>query len=235
MRRVYPAGLQGRSVLDCACNCGGYLFWAKELGAGRCFGFDARQHWIDQALFLLAHRDAANEDMDFRVCDLYDLPKLQTQPFDITIFHGIFYHLPDPIAGLKIAADLTQELLLLNTATRNDLPDGLLVMEEEDPGIMVSGIHGLTWRPTGPAVLTRLLKWLGFAETHCVFWHDEMANQAPGWGRLQLIAARTTGLLDRFSDVVEESAPLPSSRTSDRDANVVAPRQAPPMIGSVLR
>ncbi len=41
MRSVYPSGLDGRSFLDVACNCGGYSFWARDLDAGRCLGFDA--------------------------------------------------------------------------------------------------------------------------------------------------------------------------------------------------
>ena len=35
IHRAFPGGLEGRSVLDCACNCGAYLFYAKEAGAGR--------------------------------------------------------------------------------------------------------------------------------------------------------------------------------------------------------
>jgi tRNA (mo5U34)-methyltransferase len=50
-------------VLDCACNCGAFLFWAKELGADECFGFDIRQHWIDQAEFLREHRAWPTEGM----------------------------------------------------------------------------------------------------------------------------------------------------------------------------
>src|SRR5436309_1828615 len=109
--RVFPDGLEGRSVLDCACNCGAYLFWAKELGAGECLGFDAREHWIEQARFLAKHRTGPGDDIRFEVCDLYDLPKLGLETFDVTLFNGIFYHLPDPVAGMKIAADLTRELL----------------------------------------------------------------------------------------------------------------------------
>ncbi len=61
-------------MLDCACNCGAYLFWAKDEGAGRCRGFDVRAHWIDQARFLQRHRQGPNEDMRFEVMDLMDLP-----------------------------------------------------------------------------------------------------------------------------------------------------------------
>ena len=56
MRRIYPDGLQGRSFMECACNCGAYCFWAKEIGASTTFGFDVRDHWINQAKFLQEHR-----------------------------------------------------------------------------------------------------------------------------------------------------------------------------------
>ena len=117
LSEVYPGGVDGRTVLDCACNCGGYLFWAREMGAGRGFGFDVREHWIRQARFLREHRADA-DGLEFEVLDLYDLPKRALEPFDITVFKGIFYHLPEPIGGLRIAADLTRELLFLDTATR---------------------------------------------------------------------------------------------------------------------
>jgi hypothetical protein len=34
---LYPgdAGLDGRSFLECACNCGAYSFFSKEAGAGK--------------------------------------------------------------------------------------------------------------------------------------------------------------------------------------------------------
>lgn len=124
--KIYPEGLGERTFLDCACNCGGYSFAAKDLGASECFGFDARKHWIDQARFLAENRAWSTEGMRFEERDLYDLPNLGLAPFDITLFKGIFYHLPDPIRGLKLAADLTREVIIVNTATLNDVPDGML-------------------------------------------------------------------------------------------------------------
>ena len=191
MSRLYPDGLASRSVLDCACNCGGYLFWAKELGAGECMGFDVRSHWIDQARFLTRHRSESSEDIRFEVCDLYDLGRFDLAPFDITLFQGILYHLPDPVTGLKIAAELTRELLIVNTATRNGLPDRLLFLAEEDPDLLMSGSHGLNWFPTGPEVLRRILAWLGFGETRLLYWRTEVDSQPAELGRLSLLAART--------------------------------------------
>ena len=51
------------------------------------------------------------------MCDLLDVgERLGNERFDICLFKGIFYHLPDPVAGLKIVADRTDEVLILDTA-----------------------------------------------------------------------------------------------------------------------
>jgi SAM-dependent methyltransferase len=83
---VFPGGLAGRSVLDCACNAGGYLFEAVRHGAGRALGFDVRAHWIAQAQFLARH--LPSEHVEFQTLDLASLPALRLQPFDVTLFQG---------------------------------------------------------------------------------------------------------------------------------------------------
>ena len=95
---IYPDGLKGKTFLDCACNAGGYCFWTRERDIKSAFGFDVREHWIKQARFVKAQRRVAETDrIQFRVNDLYDIPSQNLTPFDITMFKGIFYHLPDPI------------------------------------------------------------------------------------------------------------------------------------------
>jgi tRNA (mo5U34)-methyltransferase len=201
LHRAFPNGLEGRSVLDCACNCGAYLFYAKEAGAGRCLGFDLREHWIEQARFLAEHRERPTDDMRFEVCDLYDLPSLEPGRFDVAFFFGIFYHLPDPITGLKLAADITDEVLILNTATKAGFPDGQLVAEQESPTKLMSGKYGLAWMPTGPEVLMRVLRWLGFAEARCSVWRHA-PKQRDDLDRLEVIAARTPGFFSAWDAAV---------------------------------
>jgi tRNA (mo5U34)-methyltransferase len=192
LRAIYPDGLAGRSVLDCACNCGAYLFWAKELGAGRCFGSDVREHWIRQGRFLLEHR-AATDGVRLEVSDIYDLTKLGLEPFDITVFTGVFYHLPDPVTGVQIAADLTKELLIFETATHANHPDGFLAVEAEPVEPLMSGVHGLNWYPTGPVVVARILRYLGFEDIRMVRW---VKAATPTVGRVGMLAARDRTLLE---------------------------------------
>jgi tRNA (mo5U34)-methyltransferase len=203
LRRAFPNGLEGRSVLDCACNCGAYLFFAKEAEAGRCLGFDAREHWIRQARFLAEHRRQPSNDMRFEAFDLYDLPSLGVGRFDVTFFFGIFYHLPDPVSGLKLAADLTDEVLILNGATKAGLPDGLLVAEQESPTRLMSGKYGLCWFPTGPRVLGQILSWLGFPEFRCSVWRHAPRQRAD-LDRVEVIAARTPGFFADWDKGVPE-------------------------------
>jgi tRNA (mo5U34)-methyltransferase len=203
LREVYPRGLEGRRFLDCACNCGGYVFWAREIGAGECFGFDVREHWIRQARFLLEHRRSPKEGIRFELADLYDLPGMGLRPFDVTLFKGILYHLPEPVRGLQIAADLTAELMILNTATMSGWPDGALTMDRESTEQLMSGVHGLSWHPTGPEVVTAMLRWAGFSETRLLWWRPEVRR---GRGRLEILAAKKPGLLDSVEDLSPEEA-----------------------------
>ena len=138
--------------------------------------------------------------MTFEVRDLYDVPALGLPQFDIVLFQGIFYHLPDPVAGLRIAADLTRELLVLNTASCNAHPDGVLVAYEESTKRLVSGVHGLAWMPTGPKVVASILRWLGFAEIRCFYWlTDTVPAQPDNLGRIVMVASRSPELLQHLA------------------------------------
>jgi tRNA (mo5U34)-methyltransferase len=200
MNRIYPDGLQGRTFMECACNCGAYCFWAKEIGAGECFGFDVREHWINQARWLAENRQRPSDGIRFELMDVYDLPKAGLTPFDIVMFKGIFYHLPDPITALKGAADLCKELLFLATAVRADLPDGMLAVAQEGVDPVMSGVHGLNWLPTGPRVLAVILRWMGFEEIRVASWFHRPGE---GRGRIRLLASRSQGLLESIPNVAE--------------------------------
>jgi SAM-dependent methyltransferase len=203
---IYPEGLQGRSFLDCACNSGGHSIAAARHGAGRGFAFDARQHWVDQAQFLA--RNCGAPDLTVKRCTLDDLPGMGLEPFDVTLFAGIFYHLPDPVAGLKIAADMTKELLIVNTAVRPRRDRGLILNFESDTHVL-SGVDKLAWLPTGPAVMKDLLSWCGFRHSRIdLYW----SSGPRGWKRLQMIAARDESALAAY-DRVRPDATRPPSLT----------------------
>jgi tRNA (mo5U34)-methyltransferase len=202
-RFIYPNGLEGRSVLDCGCNAGGYLFEAKRKGAGRCFGFDVREHWLEQARFL--GRFLPNDDVEFAQLDLQQLRERNLAPFDVTLFLGLFYHLPDPIAGLRIAADLTRELLVINTAADPKLEGHALTLSLESETALMSGVHRLAWLPTSPRVMSEILRWCGFPHTRLQF-----LITSPRFPRMQMLAAREASTFEHYDKVIP---PQPPRRT----------------------
>ncbi|MFO0455198.1 MAG: methyltransferase domain-containing protein [Planctomycetota bacterium] len=198
LRKIFPQGVTGKTLLDCACNAGGYSFWSREIGMQSTFGFDVREHWIQQARFVQAHRQVApTSNTQFAVCDLYDLPKLNCSPVDIAMFKGIFYHLPDPVTGLKLAADLTREVMIFNTSTLWGEADGYLKCGRESRSNLMSGVHGLKWYATGPKVLAEILKWAGFVDLKLHFQMQQ--HDQPQLGRIEIIASKVPGLLEKFA------------------------------------
>jgi 2-polyprenyl-3-methyl-5-hydroxy-6-metoxy-1,4-benzoquinol methylase len=194
--RIYPGGVSSKTFLDCACNAGGYCFWIAERGIKSALGFDVRDHWIRQARFLQSNRTVAPSDqVQFIVCDLNDLPGRNLEPFDITMFKGIFYHLPDPVSGLRIAAELTREIMFFNTSTAWGEKDGYLKCAMESRDMLMSGVDGLSWFPTGPGVIAEILDWLGFEEIKLVY--NRQMSDLPHLGRIQMIASRDKGMLEK--------------------------------------
>jgi SAM-dependent methyltransferase len=195
MRRLFDAlfedgQLQGRSFLDCACNSGAHTMAAARSGAGRCFAFDARALWVEQARFLARHFGLPNVQVER--LKLEELPGLQLEPFDMTLFSGIFYHLPDPVAGLKLAADLTREILILNTSVLPRRGSGLMLNFESETNVL-SGVDRLAWLPTGPDVLRQILAWCGFKHSRIDMYRTP--GKPRGWKRIQIVAAREASAL----------------------------------------
>ncbi len=209
--KIYPNGMSGKRFLDCACNSGGYCFAVRSRDIDQAIGFDVREHWIEQAKFVQQHRTTSPTDrIHLQVMDLYDLPKQNLEPCDMTMFKGIFYHLPDPITGLKIAADLTREVMWFNTQTLWGVDDGYLKIGSESRDHVMSGVHGLKWYPTGYNVLAKILAWLGFVDLKLTY--NKQNPTLPHLGRVEFMAAKKPGMLDQiegetiepFTDKIEK-------------------------------
>lgn len=195
--RLFPDGLQGKRFVDCGCNAGGYCFWARERDAELAFGFDIREHWIKQARFVKRNRKIGPTDfVRLDILDLFDLPNLDLDPFDIVQFKGLFYHLPDPIGGLKIAADHSRDILLFSTAVLWGEADGSLRSVLQACNSLHGSTERLTWFPTGPRVCAELIRQLGF---ECIkLTRYGQIKRRPTRGRLELVAAREAGRLDKL-------------------------------------
>src|SRR3954462_5068217 len=113
IQQCLPADLSGKNVLDVGCNGGFYCVEAKRRGAHRVLGVDGQRQHVRQALFV---RKVLGLDLEFRRFSVYDLDPRTIGKFDITLALGLVYHLKHLVLALERLCDVTNELLILETA-----------------------------------------------------------------------------------------------------------------------
>ena len=102
--KLHAIGVAGKSVAQLGCNNGRELLSIKNMGAGRCVGFDISDEFIRQAQALNA---AAGHDCEFVATSVYDIPATYDEQFDlIFISIGVLSWMPDLDAFFAVVARL---------------------------------------------------------------------------------------------------------------------------------
>lgn len=183
--------LAGKRVLDLGCCQGFWTLEAARSGASACLGLDSSEAFIREARALrtllgdtaCAFQQAHLED---------DLWWADRDPFDVTLFLGLFYHLADPVSVFRRAAALTRESMVIDTVVRQrDEPLLLLVPRNpHEPSTMNSGLStGLRVQPT-PAALVALLEDAGFASVRVLPVTGPMPQDYATGRRVSVLAHR---------------------------------------------
>lgn len=184
VRQCLPAELAGKSVLDVGCNAGFYCVETKRLGARRVLGVDGQRQHVRQGLFV---RKALGLDIEFRRFSVYDLDPKVLGRFDVTLALGLVYHLKHLVLALERLYDITNELLILETAI---IPPGQTPESFVQPlGEMTQKLHPIfyaenpgeakeqvfNWFLPGTAALEALLTNVGFDEVRV---HSVVSDRA---------------------------------------------------------
>ncbi len=157
--------LSGKSVLDIGAWNGVYSFEAKKRGARRVVASDAPT-WVDpkangHGAFLFA-RDALKLEVEDAVIAVDDMtPQTFGETFDVVLFLGVFYHLPDPLLSLKRAAAMSRDVLIVET--HMDLHELGVPAMRYYVGDELYGDSSNYWGPNA-ALIVELLKAEGFGE-----------------------------------------------------------------------
>ncbi|MCE9594734.1 MAG: hypothetical protein K8S98_11125 [Planctomycetes bacterium] len=112
--------LRGKSVLELACNC---AFWSAryaERGATRVVGLEGREEYVRQAeLYWSTNRFLPAGAYEFLRGNISDASAWQAlrerAPFDVTLCAGILYHVPNYREILRWAAEVTSDVLIVDT------------------------------------------------------------------------------------------------------------------------
>ncbi len=102
--RLQALGAPGKDVAQLCCNNGRELLSVKNMGAGRCVGFDAAKGFIEQARELAA---VGGIDCAFLCTDIYAIEGAYDAGFDlVTVTIGVLGWMPDLEGFLAVAARL---------------------------------------------------------------------------------------------------------------------------------
>jgi len=154
IRQCLPDDLTNKSVLDVGCNGGFYCVEAKRRGAQRVMGVDGQRQHVRQALFV---RKVLGLDLEFRRFSVYDLNPATVGRFDITLALGLVYHLKHLVFALERLYDVTNELLIVETA---------IIPPEQTPesfvqplGALKQTLHPIFYAQNPPEVKEQVFNW----------------------------------------------------------------------------
>jgi tRNA (mo5U34)-methyltransferase len=166
-----PESLSGRSVLDIGAWDGFFSFEAERRRAARVVATDYYAwHGVGwdtgegKAAFRLA-REALGSRVEDVDVDVMDLSPERVGTFNVVLFLGVLYHLPNPLLALERVASVTDDLLILETVV--DMVGVNRPAAAFYPGRELSGDPTNWWGPNHAAV-AGMLHSVGFARVEVI-------------------------------------------------------------------
>lgn len=142
--------LEGKRVLDIACNSGFWSLQCALLGAD-VVGFDARPELIEEANLL--KRVTGIDNVHFQVLDFRHMaPDVLGGTFDIVLNLGFLYHVPEPLDALARTKAMARKHILLDTAVHPSEELAIHLKWEEPFDIRAAVDAGMVAFPTKSAV-----------------------------------------------------------------------------------
>jgi tRNA (mo5U34)-methyltransferase len=133
-----PERLDGKTVLDIGAWDGFFSFEAERRGASRVLALDSvawqepawgPRGWGTKQGFEIARRALGSGVEDLTVDDFDDISVERVGNFDVVLLLGVLYHMRDPWSLLSRAAEICNELLIIEThVDLLDLPRPAMAM-----------------------------------------------------------------------------------------------------------
>lgn len=163
-----PARLDGLRVLDVGTS-DGYFAQALWRRGAAVTAVDYRRKtdhgfWVTEAV--------TGMQAAYETCNVYDLSPATLGRFDIVLFLGVLYHLPDPLRALHLLHGLTAGRLFIETHCDTTLPPGIAAARYYREGTL-AGDRSNFWSPNRLCVLDMLVD-AGFRADRDEAWGDRL-------------------------------------------------------------
>ncbi len=112
LRSYYGERLASVRAVDLACHQGFFSFELAKL-CRAVEGIDVNGDSLGGARAIARLNVVSN--VTFRQADIMTLPARSIAPAEIVLMFGLIYHVEDPMRLLRLAAEITQEVLLIET------------------------------------------------------------------------------------------------------------------------
>lgn len=141
--------LEGKRVLDLACNQGFWSLCAIEAGCDYVLGIEGRQRHIDQANFVFEVKGIEKSRYDFMVSNLFTVDMSRFGNFDVVLCPGLMYHISRHMELMEKISEVNSDVLLIDTTLASGLPGSAMRIKHEPtekPGASVD--YELVMTPT---------------------------------------------------------------------------------------
>jgi tRNA (mo5U34)-methyltransferase len=175
--------LNGKTVLDIGALNGFYSFAAERLGAVRVVALD-HPTWVGEPPPPgRAGFDVAHEILQSRVepvlGDLMEIDIAALGSFDVVLFLGVLYHLPDPLGGMRRLAELTSGVAVIESQAMSASSAEGHALLEFFPGSELNN-DSTNWFVPNIAAIDGLARAAGFASTTTIVGPPSAADPASG-------------------------------------------------------
>jgi tRNA (mo5U34)-methyltransferase len=150
--RLFGGSLEGKRVLDLACNAGYWSLAAIEAGADYVLGIEGRQMHVDQASFVFEVKEVERDRYDFFVGDIFETDFRQFGTFDVVLYLGLMYHISKPMELMEKISEVNDDILVIDTTLAKASGSFLKIVPQDPDSYMSAVDRPLAMRPTKQAV-----------------------------------------------------------------------------------
>jgi tRNA (mo5U34)-methyltransferase len=188
-----PHDLTGKRVLDIGCWDGFYSFEAERHGA-EVVAIDC---WRPET-FLYARRELGSR-AEFHEMSVYELNRESLGTFEIVLFLGVLYHLPDPFLALRRVCEMTRETAVIESHVIDHVIETSHPVMEFYEVDELGGQYDNWWGPNLQC-LVRMIRAAGFVRTE-VLRHESARAVVKAYRRWEARPVAPEALI-RIHDVV---------------------------------